>query len=120
MTTPPPLSPDAQAVLEAQAKARCLGFWGSVNDPPCHPSDSGWNGCSVCVDRAGVAAAIREAVDRVIPESEPPQRNDFTARSVFQWAVDCHHADEATRAKLLAIAAELDGGNNTTSQETNR
>jgi hypothetical protein len=97
MTTPPPLSPDAQAVLDAVADGAAWPFH--------------------VIARPMAAAAIREAVDRVIPESEPPQRNDFTARSVFQWAVDCHYQDETTRAKFLAIAAELDGGNNTTAQE---
>jgi hypothetical protein len=67
--------------------------------------------------KAGLAAAIRAAADRVTPESEPPQRNDFTDGSVFQWAVDCHYQDETTRAKFLAIAAELDG-TTTTPQET--
>lgn len=61
MTDPTPLSPAAQAVLTAQAKKRCLFEWSTVNDPPCHPSDSGWNGCGTCVDRPGLAAALRAA-----------------------------------------------------------
>jgi hypothetical protein len=67
-------------------------------------------------NHALAAAAIRAAADRVTPESELPQRNDFTDRSLFEWAVDCHHQDETTRAKFLGIAAELEG-NNTTTQE---
>ena len=62
---PPSLSPDAQAVLIASAKARCLHEWDGVNDPPCHPSDAAWNGCVQCVSRSSVAAALREAADRV-------------------------------------------------------
>ena len=61
------LSPSAQAVLTAQAKARCLEEWSGVNDPPCHPSDADWNGCVICVDREGAAAALRAAADQVIP-----------------------------------------------------
>jgi hypothetical protein len=64
MTTPP-LSPAAQAVLTAQARARCLEHWDGINDPPCHPSDADWNGCVICVDREGTAAALRAAVDQV-------------------------------------------------------
>ena len=58
------LSPAAQAVLTAQAKERCLFEWSTVNDPPCHPSDSGWNGCIQCVDRRGIAAALRAVADQ--------------------------------------------------------
>jgi hypothetical protein len=119
MTTLLPLSPDAQAVLDAQAKARCLSFWGSVNDLPCHPSDSGWNGCSVCVDRAGTAAAIRAAVDRVVPEQREspagegePWPRDYQLMSDSKW-----EQSQQIRAKFLAIAAELDGGNTTITQE---
>jgi hypothetical protein len=97
MTTPLPLSPDAQAVLDAVADGAAWPFH--------------------VIASPMAAAAIRAAVDRVVPESEPPQRNDFTDISVFQWAVDCHHQDEATRAKFLAIATELEGNTTTTTQE---
>jgi len=60
-----PLSPAAQAVLRADAGARCVSEWDSVNDPPCHPSDSNWNGCFDCVNRSAVAAALRAAADLV-------------------------------------------------------
>ena len=60
-----PLSPAAQAVLTAQAKQRCLFEWSNVNDPPCHPSDPDWNGCVQCIDRLGVAAALRAASGRL-------------------------------------------------------
>lgn len=52
------LSPAAQAVLTASAKAHCLREWDHVNDPPCHPDDADWNGCYQCVSREGVAAAL--------------------------------------------------------------
>ena len=60
-----PLSPAAQAVLRADAGARCVSEWASVNDPPCHPSDNGWNGCFDCVNRSAVAAALRAAADHI-------------------------------------------------------
>jgi hypothetical protein len=107
-----PLSPAAQAVLTAQAKERCLFEWSAVNDPPCHPSAPGWNGCVQCADRRGIAAALRAAADHVVPASKPPQRDSFPDRSVWQWAVDCHNMDEATRSKFLAIADELEAQSN--------
>jgi hypothetical protein len=87
------LSPAAQAVLRADAAARCLSEWDSVNDPPCHPSDGDWNGCIRCVNRSAVAAALRAAVAHT-------QQH----RGLGVWECD---ADE-----LLAIASELD--NNST------
>jgi hypothetical protein len=80
------LSPAAQAVLRADAGARCVSEWDSVNDPPCHPSDSNWNGCFDCVNRSAVAAALRAAADQVDWSWEPAEQ-------------------------LLAIAAELEGVN---------
>jgi hypothetical protein len=62
-----------------------------------------------CTIRQGIAAAIRALADQAVPESELPQRDSFSDRSVWQWAVDCHHHDAATRSKILAIAAELEG-----------
>jgi hypothetical protein len=55
-----------------------------------------------------IAAALRAAADQVVPKSEPPQRSDFSDLSVYQWAVDVHAYDDATRRKILAIAAELE------------
>jgi hypothetical protein len=69
------------------------------------------NSKQVCDGKAPqikLAAALRAAADQVVPESEPPQRGDFSDLSVYQWAVDIHAHDEATRSKLLAIAAELE------------
>jgi hypothetical protein len=90
MTTPTPLSPAAQAVLIASAKARCFREWDHVNDPPCHPDDADWNGCYQCISREGVAAALRAAADQF------PWDPDFSGMCC------CEH--------LKAIAAELDGG----------
>ena len=93
------LSPAAQAVLTAQAKARCLFEWDHVNDPPCHPSDADWNGCFQCIDRRGLAAALRAAADQVVPS------NALYARSC------CEFVGEQCRAQLLAIADELEAPN---------
>jgi hypothetical protein len=53
------LSPQAQAVLIAEAKSRCLR-----EERGCHPNDQDWNGCYVCVHRRGLAAALRAAADQ--------------------------------------------------------
>ncbi len=36
----------------ARMAERCLRQWESVNDPPCHPSDSDWDGCPDCREAA--------------------------------------------------------------------
>jgi hypothetical protein len=59
------LSPSAKIILAASAKANCLQEWDHVDDPPCHPDDSDWNGCYTCVHRAGIAAALRAAADQL-------------------------------------------------------
>lgn len=56
-----------------------------------------------------LAAALRAVADQAVPESELPQRDSFSDRSVWQWAVDCHNHDADTRSKILAIAADLEG-----------
>ena len=86
------LSPAAQAVLIAEAKSRCLR-----EEHDCHPDDSDWNGCYICVHRRGLAAALRAAADQVVPE------NALYARSC------CEFVGERARAYLLAIADELEG-----------
>ncbi len=88
----------AQAVADAAARARCLHQWSTVNDPPCHPSDEGWNGCHLCVSRAGDAAAIRAAVDLVLPEER--RLCDRSWQRMIK------------RAEFLAIAAELEAPTN--------
>ena len=103
-TTMTDLSPAAQAILTAKAKQRCLNEWDHVNDPPCHPSDADWNGCYQCVDRRGLAAALRAAADQVAPQRRKPTDPD-------SWEEATWTAQQDTRAKLLAIAAELEGIN---------
>lgn len=96
------LSPAAQAVLTAQAKERCLFEWSTVNDPPCHPSDSEWNGCIQCIDRRGVAATLRAAADQVVPEDYDCAVEDIG----WYHAAEVRHT--VIREQLLAIAAELE------------
>jgi hypothetical protein len=79
------LSPAAQAVLIAEAKSRCLR-----EQRGCHPNDSDWNGCWICVHRKGVAAALRAAADQVVPGS--PDMDDKLM---------------AIRYRLCSIADEL-------------
>ena len=85
-----PLSPAANAVWEAfNESLEQVGWFSDYGD--------------------ALAAALRAVADQVVPESEPPQRDGFSDRSVWQWAVDCHNHDVGTRSKILAIAAELEG-----------
>jgi len=88
----------AQVVIDAAARARCLHQWSTVNDPPCHPNDEGWNGCHLCVSRAGDAAAIRAAVDLMLPEER--RLCDRSWQRMIK------------RAEFLAIAAELEAPTN--------
>ena len=91
------LSPAARAVLKATAVKACLAEWGTVNDPPCHPDDEGWNGCHLCVKRDLVVAALRAAVDQAIPMTKTPWGTTL---------VPVLSAEES-RKRILAIAAEL-------------
>jgi len=75
----PDLSPHARAVLEA--------FLNS-------PEEADVEG--------GLAAALRAAADQVVPEEDPPA--DFLDHPV---AAEIEQR-QSTRAKLLAIAAELE------------
>ena len=95
------LSPVAQAVLTAQAKERCLFEWSALNDPPCHPSDSGWNGCVQCVDRRGLAAALRAVADQL-----PLQ--PLTRKPADPFEEGLRQGQELSRVELLAIADELE------------
>ncbi len=104
MSTPRPLSPAAQAVLEAHAKARCQREWSTVNDPPCHPSDPEWNGCGICVDRAGPAAAIRALVEQVA-EIAPAGGREWSEGQAAAYA-----AITTAVRHMQSIAAELGGG----------
>jgi hypothetical protein len=85
------LSHAAKAILVAEAKSRCLR-----EERGCHPTDSDWNGCWICVHRKGVAAALRAAADQVVPAPRLP----------YDSCCDVNAA--AIRAELLAIAVELE------------
>jgi hypothetical protein len=83
MTTP--LSPAAQAVLDAATSV-------------CHPETEI---VAFQCTRLEVAAAFRAAADQVVPETITPWNSTlFLIRSTPE-----------VRAKLLAIAAELEGSN---------
>lgn len=71
---------------------------------------------------AVAAAAIRAAVDRVVPEQcespageGEPWPRDYQLMSDSKW-----EQRQQIRTEFLAIASELDGGNNTTTQEPDR
>jgi hypothetical protein len=80
--TDQPLSPAAQAVWHAYETTNCDPY---LIDPR----------------RAGVAAALRAAVDQVVPQRRKPLYADSSEESA--WS-----AQQDTREELLAIAAELD------------
>ena len=87
-----------------------------MTEPLSPAAAAAWQAFNEVAERVGVledygdalAAFIRALADQVVPESEPPQRDSFSDRSVWQWAVDCHNHDVGTRSKILAIAAELE------------
>ena len=89
------LSPSAKIILVASAKANCVQEWDHVNDPPCHPDDSDWNGCYTCIHRAGIAAALRAAADQCKIEW-----NCHPDYPETEWVV--------VASDLLAIADELE------------
>ena len=80
------LSPAAQAVLIAEAKSCCLR-----EERDCHPDDSDWNGCYICVHRRGLSAALRAAADHL-------NRQKGWSLGV-RWSAD----------ELIGIADELEG-----------
>ena len=94
----------AQAVTNATTRARCRDQWSTVNDPPCHPSDVEWNGCHLCLSRAGDAAAIRAALNLVLPEEPGPEWSD-PRETVYDYQ---RQSRVNARTQFLAIAAELD------------
>jgi len=80
-----PLSPAAQAVLDAFTEDNCLHDW----------KHNHYN-----ID--ALAAALRAAADQVVlPHIEEPD----------QFEMGLSQGQELSRAKILAIAAELEGGN---------
>jgi hypothetical protein len=79
------LSPQSQAVLDA-----------FVGDPTERDELED--------DRRYLAAALRAAADQVVPETESP-------RSELEYDLGDWDARDDVRDALLAIAAELEGGN---------
>jgi hypothetical protein len=90
-----PLSPAAQAVLIAEAKSRCLR-----EERGCHPNDSDWNGCWVCVHRRGLVAALRAAADQASPKLHIKDIDYLPQSYVDGW--------NDSLELILDIAAELD------------
>jgi hypothetical protein len=82
------LSPAAQAVLDAAFSA----YWSAEQEAP---NDEGMI----------AAAALRAAADQVVPDQA---LEDVPGRFVNGC---CHARLQDTRAELLAIAAELEAGN---------
>lgn len=95
------VSSAAQAALIASAKLRCLREWTDVNDPPCHPSDENWNGCYLCVHRAGVAAALRAAATCL-----PLQ--PVTRRPVDEYELGLAQGQAMLKNELISIADEIE------------
>ena len=85
------LSPAAKAVDDA--------FW--------KPIYNKWN--IYDMRRAQLAAALRAAVDQVLPENAEPVGDEHDAARADQWL--------RIRLKMLAIAAELRGTTTTETQQ---
>ena len=85
------LSPAAKAVDDA--------FW--------KPIYNKWN--IYDMRRAQLAAALRAAVDQVLPENAEPVGDEHDAARADQWL--------RIRLKMLAIAAELRGDTTTTTED---
>ena len=92
MTTPnrPPLSPAAQAVLDAADDA--ISEW-----PP------SWE--------CAIAAALRAAADQVVPELQEP---DWGSCVDMHCDIELYTDHQRKRSALLAIAAELKGADQST------
>ena len=88
---PHPLSPAAQAVLDA--------FWNGLD-------------CGDDWGNANLAAALRAAADQVVPEEDEPGAEEWIGQSA--WS----QANYRTRFRLHRIAAELAGDHITTTETT--
>jgi hypothetical protein len=88
------LSPAAQVVLDA--------FWKQRGD------------------RSALAAALRAAVNQVVPPVDEAAIGRVQNRIGTIYTCGNQDARRRIRAEFLAIAAELDGGTNNTSQEDYR
>jgi hypothetical protein len=87
-----PLSSAAQAVLDAAFSA----YWSAEQEAP--------NDAHVIA-----AAALRAVADQVVPEEQEPVPDVDSVIEMQVWA--CVSQRQRTRSRLLAIAAELKGGN---------
>jgi hypothetical protein len=67
-----------------------------------------WAGLNRDSDRLVIAAALRAAADQVVPEEQEPVPDVDSVIEMQGWA--CVSQRQRTRSRLLAIAAELDGG----------
>ena len=93
MTNPTPLSPAAQAVLDAYKEA----------------SDGRYIDGEWVQDHAGqVAAALRAAADQVVPETAKPSADSDYHLMNWSKSLDQYYQRQQTRAELLAIATELE------------
>jgi hypothetical protein len=87
--TDQPISPAGQAVLDAVA-SQMEGGWISPD--------------FISYEAKKIAAALRAAADQVVPETEEP-------RNQLEYELGVWDARDDVRGGLLAIAAELEGGN---------
>ena len=93
---PQPLSPAAQAVLDALIDGRAEAAVGPQK------RITWWN------DRVGVAAALRAAANQVVPQAViSPQQDLDSRREAMEWGMA--NQAQLTRQQLLAIATELEG-----------
>jgi hypothetical protein len=60
-----------------------------------------------CPEALGLADALTEAVDQVLPEADTIDTEEWIGQSAWQ------QAEQSVRFRFLAIAAELDGGTTT-------
>lgn len=68
-----------ESICHAVTRAQCLWEWDNVNDPPCHPDDEGWKGCSSCyANREILSVAFQVASQCLRPPLE-------TTPWLFKW-----------------------------------
>jgi hypothetical protein len=85
-----PLSPQAQAVLDAFGNATGSYAWVLADE------------------HRGIAAALRAVADQVVPNDyDPPRTSIYPEAQAFVDGKECRN--ESVRYELLAIAAELEG-----------
>ena len=90
MTDPTPLSPAAQAVMNAATN----GNTNVVNDP---------------VYRQCIAAALRAAADQVVPRRPEPTEDSVGPTIDYGYAWALFSSANDIRQELIAIADELEG-----------